>query len=163
MHLHDFLLTCGSSLTSCVMKCSTFYKVKNLWCEVAVECYDIKILHLRMFLHQLTVLQLKLEKSPIQQWTWTLVSLVKLRWLVISVWFCLVHWIIMVDIREDITLFCFLFRNKTKTITIVCAPQSFPRMIYIHIDNCRDLAVSKGAVPKFMILICMQSLKTECQ
>ena len=55
--------------------------------------------------------------------------------------------------------FCFLFRNKTKTITVVCAPQSFPRMIYIHIDNCRDLAVSKGTVHTFMILICMRSLR----
>ncbi|XP_035719406.1 E3 ubiquitin-protein ligase MYCBP2-like isoform X2 [Vespa mandarinia] len=30
-------------------------------------------------------------------------------------------------------------RHKTKTITIVCAAHSFPRIIYIHIDNCRDL------------------------
>ncbi|CAB0038014.1 unnamed protein product [Trichogramma brassicae] len=30
-------------------------------------------------------------------------------------------------------------RDKTKTISITCAPRSFPRMVYIHIDNCRDL------------------------
>lgn len=32
-------------------------------------------------------------------------------------------------------------RNKTKTITIFCGAHTYPRMIYIHIDNCRDLAV----------------------
>jgi len=32
-------------------------------------------------------------------------------------------------------------------------------MIYIHIDNCRDLAVSKGTVHTFVILICMQNLR----
>ncbi|XP_047115899.1 E3 ubiquitin-protein ligase highwire-like [Schistocerca piceifrons] len=31
-------------------------------------------------------------------------------------------------------------RNKTKTITVICAQHTYPRMIYIHIDNCRDLA-----------------------
>ena len=30
-------------------------------------------------------------------------------------------------------------RNKTKTITIVCGVRSYPSMVYIHIDNCRDL------------------------
>lgn len=33
-------------------------------------------------------------------------------------------------------------RHKIKTINIVCAAHSFPRIIYIHIDNCRDLTVS---------------------
>lgn len=32
-------------------------------------------------------------------------------------------------------------RNKTKTITIACSAHTFPRMVYIHIDNCRDLTV----------------------
>lgn len=32
-------------------------------------------------------------------------------------------------------------RNKTKTITIICGAHSLPRMVYIHIDNCRDLTV----------------------
>lgn len=32
-------------------------------------------------------------------------------------------------------------RNKTKTITIICNAHSTPRMVYIHIDNCRDLTV----------------------
>ncbi|XP_031781072.1 E3 ubiquitin-protein ligase MYCBP2 isoform X6 [Nasonia vitripennis] len=30
-------------------------------------------------------------------------------------------------------------RDKTKTITIICGAHSFPRMVYIHVDNCRDL------------------------
>jgi E3 ubiquitin-protein ligase MYCBP2 len=42
-------------------------------------------------------------------------------------------------------------RNKTKTITIVCGAHSFPRMIYIHIDNCRDLTVS--VIPYFLQII----------
>lgn len=33
-------------------------------------------------------------------------------------------------------------RNKTKVITIVCGAHSLPRMVYVHIDNCRDLTVS---------------------
>lgn len=33
-------------------------------------------------------------------------------------------------------------RNKTKTITIICGAHSLPRIVYIHIDNCRDLTVS---------------------
>ncbi|XP_023712844.2 E3 ubiquitin-protein ligase MYCBP2 [Cryptotermes secundus] len=37
-------------------------------------------------------------------------------------------------------------RNKTKTITIMCASQSFPRIVYIHIDNCRDLANKVSSV-----------------
>ena len=32
-------------------------------------------------------------------------------------------------------------RDKAKTITIICGAHSFPKMIYIHIDNCRDLTV----------------------
>lgn len=34
-------------------------------------------------------------------------------------------------------------RNKTKTITLICGAHTFPRMVYIHIDNCRDLTVSR--------------------
>ena len=30
-------------------------------------------------------------------------------------------------------------RNKTKIITLICGARSYPRMVYIHIDNCRDL------------------------
>ncbi|KAL1131023.1 hypothetical protein AAG570_012261 [Ranatra chinensis] len=37
-------------------------------------------------------------------------------------------------------------RNKTKTLTIICPPRSLPRMIYIHIDNCRDLANKVSSV-----------------
>lgn len=33
-------------------------------------------------------------------------------------------------------------RNKTKVITIICGARSLPRMVYVHIDNCRDLTVS---------------------
>ncbi|XP_034938609.1 E3 ubiquitin-protein ligase MYCBP2-like isoform X2 [Chelonus insularis] len=37
-------------------------------------------------------------------------------------------------------------RNKTKTIVIVCGARSFPRMIYVHIDNCRDLTHKVSSV-----------------
>ncbi|KAL7297667.1 hypothetical protein TKK_0009333 [Trichogramma kaykai] len=37
-------------------------------------------------------------------------------------------------------------RDKTKTISITCAPRSFPRMVYIHIDNCRDLTHKVSSV-----------------
>lgn len=30
-------------------------------------------------------------------------------------------------------------RNKTKMITITCTAHSLPRIVYVHIDNCRDL------------------------
>ncbi|XP_011315230.1 E3 ubiquitin-protein ligase MYCBP2 isoform X2 [Fopius arisanus] len=30
-------------------------------------------------------------------------------------------------------------RNKTKIINIICSAHTFPRIVYIHIDNCRDL------------------------
>lgn len=33
-------------------------------------------------------------------------------------------------------------RNKTKTLTLTCPPHSSLHMVYIHADNCRDLAVS---------------------
>lgn len=33
-------------------------------------------------------------------------------------------------------------RNKTKMITIICGAHALPRMLYVHIDNCRDLTVS---------------------
>lgn len=32
-------------------------------------------------------------------------------------------------------------RNKVKMLSLSCAAQIHPRMIYIHIDNCRDLGV----------------------
>ncbi|XP_052124547.1 E3 ubiquitin-protein ligase MYCBP2-like [Frankliniella occidentalis] len=37
-------------------------------------------------------------------------------------------------------------RNKTKIITITCDPRANPRMIYIHVDNCRDLANKVSSV-----------------
>ncbi|XP_076245488.1 MYC binding protein highwire [Calliopsis andreniformis] len=37
-------------------------------------------------------------------------------------------------------------RNKTKTITVVCSAHSLPRMVYIHIDNCRDLTHKVSSV-----------------
>ncbi|XP_015429888.1 PREDICTED: E3 ubiquitin-protein ligase MYCBP2-like [Dufourea novaeangliae] len=37
-------------------------------------------------------------------------------------------------------------RNKTKTITICCSAHSLPRMVYIHIDNCRDLTHKVSSV-----------------
>ncbi|XP_076385847.1 MYC binding protein highwire isoform X12 [Megachile rotundata] len=37
-------------------------------------------------------------------------------------------------------------RNKTKTITIVCGAHSVPRVVYIHIDNCRDLTHKVSSV-----------------
>ncbi|XP_063987126.1 E3 ubiquitin-protein ligase MYCBP2 isoform X2 [Diachasmimorpha longicaudata] len=37
-------------------------------------------------------------------------------------------------------------RNKTKTISIICSAHTFPRIIYIHIDNCRDLAHKVSSV-----------------
>lgn len=33
-------------------------------------------------------------------------------------------------------------RNKTKSLTIVCAQNHHPTLICVHIDNCRDLGVS---------------------
>lgn len=33
-------------------------------------------------------------------------------------------------------------RNKTKTVTITCFMKAFPKVIYVHVDNTRDLAVS---------------------
>lgn len=37
-------------------------------------------------------------------------------------------------------------RNKTKTLTLTCPPHSSLHMVYIHADNCRDLAVSIIAI-----------------
>ncbi|XP_043461333.1 E3 ubiquitin-protein ligase MYCBP2 isoform X1 [Leptopilina heterotoma] len=37
-------------------------------------------------------------------------------------------------------------KNKTKTITILCGSRSHPRIIYIHIDNCRDLTHKVGSL-----------------
>jgi RCR-type E3 ubiquitin transferase len=31
-------------------------------------------------------------------------------------------------------------RNKTKFLMVTCAKSSWPKMVYVHIDNCRDLA-----------------------
>ncbi|CAB3381481.1 Hypothetical predicted protein [Cloeon dipterum] len=31
-------------------------------------------------------------------------------------------------------------RNKTKFLMVSCAKNSWPKMVYVHIDNCRDLA-----------------------
>lgn len=31
-------------------------------------------------------------------------------------------------------------RNKTKSLTLACSPHHRPRMICLHVDNCRDLA-----------------------
>lgn len=33
-------------------------------------------------------------------------------------------------------------RNKTKVITVLCGAHSLPKILYVHIDNCRDLTVS---------------------
>ena len=38
-------------------------------------------------------------------------------------------------------------RNKTKTITVIAGAHTFPRMVYIHIDNCRDLTVRNLCIP----------------
>ncbi|KAK0177727.1 hypothetical protein PV328_001747 [Microctonus aethiopoides] len=37
-------------------------------------------------------------------------------------------------------------RNKTKTISIICGAHTFPRIIYIHVDNCRDLTHKVSSV-----------------
>ncbi|EFN81009.1 Probable E3 ubiquitin-protein ligase MYCBP2 [Harpegnathos saltator] len=37
-------------------------------------------------------------------------------------------------------------RNKTKIVTIVCGAHSLPRMVYVHIDNCRDLTHKVSSV-----------------
>ncbi|XP_043286736.1 E3 ubiquitin-protein ligase MYCBP2 isoform X2 [Venturia canescens] len=37
-------------------------------------------------------------------------------------------------------------RNKTKTITLICGAHTIPRMVYIHIDNCRDLTHKVSSV-----------------
>ena len=33
-------------------------------------------------------------------------------------------------------------RNKPKTITITCQGKANPRIVYVHIDNTRDIGVS---------------------
>lgn len=33
-------------------------------------------------------------------------------------------------------------RNKTKSLTVICAPGHSPSLICVHVDNCRDLGVS---------------------
>lgn len=42
-------------------------------------------------------------------------------------------------------------RNKTKSLVLACSSHHFPRMVCLHIDNCRDLAVSVHYV--FMMLL----------
>ncbi|XP_017881860.2 E3 ubiquitin-protein ligase MYCBP2-like isoform X6 [Ceratina calcarata] len=37
-------------------------------------------------------------------------------------------------------------RNKTKTITVICSARSIPWIVYIHIDNCRDLTHKVSSV-----------------
>ncbi|XP_014287849.1 E3 ubiquitin-protein ligase MYCBP2 isoform X3 [Halyomorpha halys] len=37
-------------------------------------------------------------------------------------------------------------RNKTKSLTITCPPGSVPTIVYIHIDNCRDLGNKVSSV-----------------
>ncbi|KMQ98404.1 putative e3 ubiquitin-protein ligase mycbp2-like protein [Lasius niger] len=37
-------------------------------------------------------------------------------------------------------------RNKTKMITIICGAHALPRMLYVHIDNCRDLTHKVSSV-----------------
>lgn len=34
-------------------------------------------------------------------------------------------------------------RNKTKSLLVCCAPGHYPKLVCVHIDNCRDLAVSE--------------------
>ena len=34
-------------------------------------------------------------------------------------------------------------RNKPKTITITCQGKANPRIVYVHIDNTRDIGVSE--------------------
>ena len=33
-------------------------------------------------------------------------------------------------------------RNKTKTVTVTCFMKAYPKAIYVHVDNTRDIAVS---------------------
>lgn len=33
-------------------------------------------------------------------------------------------------------------RNKTKSLTVTCAPSHSPTLVCVHVDNCRDLGVS---------------------
>ena len=33
-------------------------------------------------------------------------------------------------------------RNKTKTVTVTCFMKAYPKAIYVHVDNTRDVAVS---------------------
>ena len=44
-------------------------------------------------------------------------------------------------------------RNKTKMITITCNSAHSPRMIYIHIDNSRDLGVSESTFYEVVSII----------
>lgn len=49
-------------------------------------------------------------------------------------------------------------RNKTKSLTITCAPGHSPALICVHIDNCRDLGVSqvKEQIEKFYFFLILE-------
>ncbi|RZF32318.1 hypothetical protein LSTR_LSTR001782 [Laodelphax striatellus] len=59
-------------------------------------------------------------------------------------------------------------RNKTKTLTFTCPPHSNPSIIYVHIDNCRDLANKVSSVT-FLSgsnseeLVRLRTLEVECR
>lgn len=50
-------------------------------------------------------------------------------------------------------------RNKTKSLTITSPPASIPSIVYIHIDNCRDLGVIYFYIFSCMYLMYYNSLK----
>lgn len=59
-------------------------------------------------------------------------------------------------------------KNKTKTITITCGARSHPRMIYIHIDNCRDLTHKVGSLTflsgaKSDEMVNLRTMEIECR
>lgn len=41
-------------------------------------------------------------------------------------------------------------RNKLKTISITCQGQANPKIVYVHIDNTRDLGVSTFNVESYI-------------
>lgn len=40
-------------------------------------------------------------------------------------------------------------RNKTKSLTLACSPHHHPRMVCLHVDNCRDLANKVSSISFF--------------
>ena len=44
-------------------------------------------------------------------------------------------------------------RNKTKTVTVTCFMKAYPKAIYVHVDNTRDVAVSFSSPLSSHILI----------